>query len=384
MMARMNLAALFVTILLPVAASLRFAPKYSVALIFPRQKNTATTNESHHHPQRSPFSSMGIQTRKFLVKSTMINASNVANDGPINDMGTFPLCSSQTKAAFEGKNVILTGASGGLGRAMAAQLIKCNVRTLILSGRNSETLEAVQEMCNKINNLTSSQQPSKIHIVKCDLSDADSVDTFATESLRLCQNEVDVLVNNGGISSRSSFVDTTTDVDELLMRVNFLSGAALTKRIVPSIVSNNGHYGGDGKIIWISSIQGLIGTPFRTSYAASKFAVQGYCEALRSELASSGVSVHVVSPGYIRTNLSLSAVCGDGSKYGKMDETTAKGADPDKVAVQIFDSVAKGRQDFVIAASPSAKIALWIKFFAPSLLRKLLVKRFKKDSASRQ
>ena len=68
-----------------------------------------------------------------------------------------------------------------------------------------------------------------------------------------------------------------------------------------------------------------VGTPYRTSYAASKFAVQGYCEALRSELASSNISVHIASPGYIRTNLSMSAVMGDGGSYQKMDATTANG-----------------------------------------------------------
>jgi len=319
--------------------------------------------------------------RKGLVSSTVMKVSNGANSR------SSPLCSSRTKVSFEGKNIILTGASGGLGKAMAIQFIKSNVGTLILSGRDYETLDAVRNMCNGINDSMAPQQrPSEIHILTCDLSDAESVDKFATESLRLCQNQVDVLVNNGGISSRSSFVDTTSDVDELLMRVNFLSGAALAKRIVPFIVANNGNGNSkdDGKIIWISSVQGLIGTPFRTSYAASKFAVQGYCEALRSELASSGVSVHVVSPGYIRTNLSLSAVCGDGSEYGKMDEATAKGADPNKVAVKILDSVAKGHPDVVVAASTSTKIALVIKFFCPSLLRNLLVQRFEKNLASRQ
>ena len=89
------------------------------------------------------------------------------------------------------------------------------------------------------------------------------------------------------------------------MQVNFLSGAALAKAVVPGMVQK-----GLGAIIWIGSVQGLLGIPQRTSYAASKFAVQGYCEALRGELASSGVTVHVASPGYIRTNLSRSAVGG--------------------------------------------------------------------------
>ena len=104
------------------------------------------------------------------------------------------------------------------------------------------------------------------------------------------------------------------------MQVNFFSGVGLAKKLVPGMVAQ-----GSGKVIWISSVQGKLGTPYRTSYAASKFAVQGYCESLRSELASSNVSVHIVSPGYIRTNLSLSAVMGDGSSYSKMDETTANG-----------------------------------------------------------
>ena len=148
----------------------------------------------------------------------------------------------------------------------------------------------------------------------------------------------------------------------------------MAKTLVPHMVtSNNG-----GKVIWIGSIQGKLGTPYRTSYAASKFAVQGYCEALRSELASSNVSVHIVSPGYIRTNLSLSAVMGDGKAYSKMDDTTANGANPDEVASEILNSVAVGRNDFVVAATVSAKLGLWLKFIAPSFLEKMLVKRYEK------
>jgi dehydrogenase/reductase SDR family protein 7B len=130
-----------------------------------------------------------------------------------------------------------------------------------------------------------------------------------------------VLINNGGVSSRSSFLDTKPEVDAMVMQINFLSGASLAKAVVPGMVDRK-----SGAILWISSVQGLFGLPERTSYAASKFAVQGYCEALRGELASSGVNVHVASPGYIRTNLSRSAITGDGSPYGKLDSTTANGA----------------------------------------------------------
>lgn len=125
-----------------------------------------------------------------------------------------------------------------------------------------------------------------------------------------------------------------------------------------------------------------VGIPNRTSYASSKFAVQGYCEALRSELADSGISVHVASPGYIRTNLSKSAITGDGGSYNKVDAATAAGADPNDVAIDILDKVAIGQADFVTAATISAKAAIWLKFFAPSVLRKQLVKRYRKSLLS--
>jgi dehydrogenase/reductase SDR family protein 7B len=219
----------------------------------------------------------------------------------------------------------------------------------------------------------------KIHIVTCDLADRDSVKKLGEEALSLCGGTVDVLVNNGGISSRSNFLDTKLDVDERVMQVNFFAGASLAKALVPNMVANN-----SGKIIWISSVQGLLGIPSRTSYAASKFAVQGYCEGLRAELAGNNVTVHVPSPGYIRTGLSLAALTGDGKSHGKMDETTAKGSEPDEVAINILDSVAKGKGDFVVAAGFSAKAAIWMRLLCPSILQTLLVKRFQKANNQKE
>ena len=95
-------------------------------------------------------------------------------------------------------------------------------------------------------------------------------------------------------------------------------------------------------------------------------------------MASSGIQVHVASPGYIRTNLSQSAVTGDGSAYGKTDATTAAGADPEDVAVTILNSVAKGKMDFTVASSLSATAAIYLRTLCPALLRTLLVKRFDK------
>ena len=296
--------------------------------------------------------------------------------------------SPRAKKDFHNKNILITGASGGLGRCLAHQLAKCSVSTLILSARNVEKLESVAEECHNIASLYAPKTDLKVEVVQCDLTDTSSVDNLGQQALELCSSRssdvVDVLINNGGISSRSDFVDTTIEVDERLMQVNFLSGARLAKRVVPSMIEGGlGNKG--GCIIWISSVQGLLGIPSRTSYAASKFAVQGYCEALRGELASSNISVHVISPGYIRTYLSKSAINGDGTLYGKMDDTTANGADPDEVAVAVLDGVAKrrsgkgGSSDFVVAAGLSAKIAIWLRLIAPGFLEKKLQKRYDKS-----
>lgn len=120
-----------------------------------------------------------------------------------------------------------------------------------------------------------------------------------------------------------------------------------------------------------------MGIPNRTSYAASKFAVQGYCEALRAELAYENIGVHVISPGYIRTNLSASAMIGNGQRYGKVDNTTSQGADPNDVAMHILNSVACNQAESIIAAGWSAKVAIWIRFFFPGILQKILVKRYR-------
>lgn len=281
-------------------------------------------------------------------------------------------CSTSTKDNFKGKTVLLTGASGGLGKELALELAECQVHQIVLSGRNAEQLELVARECRQIH-------PSiKTHVIICDLSDSSSVSRLGEEALSVCDT-IDVLVNNGGVSSRSNFIDTDLEVDERVMQINFFAGASLAKAVVPNMVGNGG-----GKIIWISSVQGLIGIPSRTSYAASKFAVQGYCESLRAELALSGVSVHVISPGYIRTNLSKSALTGDGTAHGQMDETTAKGRPPREVAISLLNSVANGESDVVVAATASAKLAIWLRFLFPSLLQKILVQRFKKSEEQKK
>jgi dehydrogenase/reductase SDR family member 7B len=286
--------------------------------------------------------------------------------------------SESTIDSFRGKKVLLTGASGGLGAQLATQLAVCGVSAIVLSARKDDALKQIAEQCKDVLSDTTTTTTTQVYTVTCDLSDKSSVEKLGQEALKLCDGTIDCLINCGGVSSRSNFVDTQPDIDEKVMQINFLSGALLAKQLVPSMVDQH-----SGRIIWISSVQGLVGIPSRTSYAASKFAVQGYCESLRAELAPSGITVHCVSPGYIRTNLSMSAMTGDGTSHGKMDATTAKGADPKEVAVEVLDSVVRGKMDFIVAATASAKAAIWLRLLCPGLLQWSLVKRFEKSEKAK-
>jgi dehydrogenase/reductase SDR family member 7B len=284
----------------------------------------------------------------------------------------------KTKEEFCFKNVLITGASGGLGRCLALQLAHCGPKSMILSARSQTDLNQVASECQTIS------PTSAIHIILCDLADPASVQALGKLAVEKCNGAIDVLINNGGVSSRSRFVDTDIAVDERCMQINFLAGAALAKAVVPGMMNraaDGTSVAQKGRIIWISSVQGLVGIPNRSSYAASKFAVQGYCESLRAELAVEGIKVHCVSPGYIRTNLSMSALTGSGATHGVMDVTTAAGADPESVAVTILDKAVAGHSDFTVAAGFSAIAAIWMRLLCPGYLQKMLVSRYIKSVA---
>jgi dehydrogenase/reductase SDR family protein 7B len=199
-----------------------------------------------------------------------------------------PRPSESARRAYRGKTILITGASRGLGRSIAIALASsCDPSLLILSGRDEGALAGVGGECERAmiaaagdgrrraNALSDDDDDDdqddggarRVEIVVCDLADGASVERLAAESLRLAAFRrragrspggrdgavVDVLINNGGVSSRSSFLETRIDVDEMVMRVNFHSGAALAKGLVPAMIGSGN---GGGRVIWISSVQG--------------------------------------------------------------------------------------------------------------------------------
>lgn len=230
---------------------------------------------------------------------------------------------------------------------------------MILVSRRREELERVkndlqQKQPKNINSSVRFHEP-KIAILDLSIEDTDQLEAIA-QSIVQIHGHVDILVNNAGISSRAAAMNTAMAVDRQLILVNYLNQIALTKVVLRSLVEKREDNSHNGHIVCISSVQGRMAIPGRSSYSASKHAVQAYYDSLRAELWTSvkesghrPVDVTVISPGYIRTSLSLNALSSDGRKHGRMDATTASGLEPAVVAERVLEAVLNREADLVIA-----------------------------------
>ncbi|KAF4092953.1 hypothetical protein AMELA_G00026480 [Ameiurus melas] len=278
------------------------------------------------------------------------------------------------KQVLQDKVVVITGASSGLGKECARVFHAAGAR-LVLCGRDQKRLqEVVEELRVKTDGKTKTYTPCTVTF---DLSDTETVASAAAEILK-CHGHVDVLVNNAGISYRGSILDTHISVQKDVMDTNYFGPVALTQAILPSMVER-----GAGHIVVISSVQGKIAIPYRSAYAASKHATQAYFDCLRAEVERFGLHVSVISPGYIKTNLSLNAVTGDGSKYGVMDKTTAAGWDPVDVAHAVLKAVTYRQKD-VVLAGPLPALAVYLRTLWPAAFFRLMASRAKKEKGIKE
>ncbi len=252
--------------------------------------------------------------------------------------------------------VWVTGASSGIGEALAYAYSEKGAR-LVLSSRDEGRLREVQSRC---------AEPGRHLVVPFDLRDTPSVGTRCAEVLEH-MGHVDILINNGGISQRSLAMETPLDVDRMIMETNFFGTISLTKAVLPSMTER-----GSGRIVVISSLVGRFGTPLRSAYSASKHALHGFFESLRSEVWDLGIGVTLVCPGFIRTNISVNALTGDGSPQGTMDEAQAHGMPPDACAWKIIAAVEKGKSEVYIGGREL--MGVYIKRFAPGLFDRIIRK----------
>jgi dehydrogenase/reductase SDR family member 7B len=204
-----------------------------------------------------------------------------------------------------------------------------------------------------------------------DLSNYQSIDeNYNILKTLLTGSNIDVLINNAGVSSRGGALDCTMDSLQKVFSTNFFGTVSLTKLVVNDLIN----VGKGGFISVITSVQGKIGLPYRTSYSSSKHALQGYFDGLRGEVLPYNIYTTVISPGYVKTQLSMNAVNNDGSNYGKTDANTAKGMDPKELAVQVLVAIANKQID-VVVADPLSKAAVYVKNIIPELLARMVQNR---------
>ncbi|KAK9870495.1 hypothetical protein WA026_008052 [Henosepilachna vigintioctopunctata] len=268
---------------------------------------------------------------------------------------------------LQSKVVVITGASSGLGEALAHEFYKegCQV---VLCARRRQELDRVR---TELLSLPCSRPSHPPIIMPLDLSDINSLPTVVHKILTIT-GQIDILVNNGGISNRGSIVDTKPDVDIKVMLVNYFGSIALTKAVLPSLIKRK-----NGSIVFISSIQGLIALPDRSSYCASKHALQAFADSLRAEVSSYNIAVTIISPGYVKTKLSLNALTETGEKHGVMDTNTANGYDPQYVSERILKAVVQKEKEVVIAGI-LPKIAISLRKYFPSMYFYIMTLRAKK------
>ena len=265
-----------------------------------------------------------------------------------------------TKMNFQNKVVWITGASSGIGKALALELSSQNA-LLILSARNQEALESVKSEC---------QNPENVWVLPLDLAKYDEFEKTIEKALNFF-GRIDILVNNGGVSQRSFAKDTQVSVDKRIMEINYTGTIALTKAVLPHFLEKK-----DGHIVVTTSIVGKIGTPLRSTYAASKHALHGFFDSLRTELYHDNIAVTLICPGYVTTNVSINALQGDGSPQQTMDKATANGIKPERFAKLMAKAIYKKKQEAYIAGFKE-KLGVYVKRWIPKLysymVRKLSV-----------
>jgi dehydrogenase/reductase SDR family member 7B len=237
-----------------------------------------------------------------------------------------------------GKTAWITGASSGIGEALAKSFV-ANGGACVLSGRNLAELERVSH---------DSGAPGRCMILPFDTTDLECLPAMVNAAIGFC-GHIDILVNNAGISQRSLAVETEFSVYEKIVAVDLMAPIALTQALLPHFITR-----GSGQLVMISSVAGKVGVPMRTAYCAAKHGLIGYADALRAEVAGQGTRVLVVTPGSIRTNVSRNALNADASVRGVSDQAIENGIDPNDAARLIWDAVASGTRELVIAQGMEA------------------------------
>lgn len=260
---------------------------------------------------------------------------------------------------FKDKVAVVTGGTDGIGKAL--------VELLLMQGAKVATCARHQDKLYRLQ----SQFPSyPLHAVLADVSNENDCRHFIESTIKVFGG-VDILINNAGVSMRALLKDTTADVIKRVMEINFFGSVYCTRFALDSIIERK------GSIIGVSSIAGYRGLPGRSGYSASKFALQGWLEAIRTELLDDDVHVMWVCPGFTASNIRNAALDKDGKAQGESPLDEGKLMSPEEVAKEILNAIQKRKRTLVLTFK--GKQTIFMNKFFPSWSDKLVKNFFFKD-----
>ena len=265
---------------------------------------------------------------------------------------------------MKNKVVIITGASSGIGKACAAEFGKQGAN-VVITARNME----------KLNEVASHFQSNHIDVlaIQGDVSKQEDCKRVIEETIRN-YGRIDVLINNAGISMRALFKDTDVKVLEQVMNINFWGTVYCTKYALPHLLKSK------GSVVGVSSIAGYVGLPARTGYSASKYAMQGFLDALRTENLKTGLHVMVACPGFTASNIRNTALSSDGSAQGESPRDEGKMMTAEEVANYIYNGVQQRKRTLVLTTE--GKLAVFLGKLFPKFIEKQVFKKMEKEPNS--
>ncbi len=256
---------------------------------------------------------------------------------------------------FKDKVIWITGASSGIGEALALTFAKLGAR-LVLSARREEELKRVA--------LATQLPELDLMILAFDLNATSNASGLAAQVMNKF-GRIDMLINNGGMSQRSEAMETKEEIERQLMEVNYFSAVNLSKAVLPYMKRQK-----KGQIVVISSIAGKFGFYLRSSYSAAKHALHGYFESLRLETEQQGIKVLMVCPGKVKTSVSLNAITSSGATHNAMDPSHEKAMSAEEAARQIVSGILRNKEELYIGGKELLLVK--IRRFFPALFSKLV------------
>lgn len=265
---------------------------------------------------------------------------------------------------FQDKVVIITGASSGIGKALALECSRKGAK-VVIAARNQDKLETF---------LQTLQKTTEVLAVVADVSKEEDCKNLIEKAVERF-GAVDVLINNAGISMRAMFKDLELKVLHELMDVNFWGTVNCTKFALPWLLKSK------GSVVGVISIAGYIGLPGRTGYSASKFAIRGFLDTLRVENLKTGLHVLVAAPGFTTSNIRQVARTADGTFQGETPRDESKMMTAEEVASKIIRAVEKRKRSLVLTFT-EGKLTVFLSKWLPGLLDKMAYKHMAKEPDS--